>query len=193
MRRQLRADRCASSATQCSCTRCPTHPEACRSTPPTLGRGEDGRDVGPLNFGLWRILGRLIDGGRPKGDGQNSPRPSSPPGRHSLSFAAARPDAPPLAPVSLQRLRVCWAPRPYHFLCAPRSHSHFSFAAVRFAGSLLLWRRHLAAGGDTLRTILAGGHLMFADTLLFKTMMDILFVDVPLPGAAVSPGNRCPL
>ena len=34
---------------------------------------------------------------------------------------------------------------------------------------------------------------MFADTLLFKTMMDILFVDVPLPGTAVSPGNRCPL
>ena len=77
--------------------------------------------------------------------------------------------------------------------CAPRSDSHFSFAALRFAGSLFLWRRHGAAGGDTLRTTLAGGHLMFADTLLFKTMMDILFVDARSPGAEVSPGNRCPL
>ena len=66
---------------------------------------------------------------------------------------------------------------PYHLQCAPRSDSHFSFSAVCFAGSLFLWRRHGAAGGDARRTILAGGHLLFADTLLFKTMMDILFVD----------------
>ena len=35
----------------------------------------------------------------------------------------------------------------------------------------------LAVLSETLRTTLAGGHLMFADTLLFKTMMNILFVD----------------
>ena len=61
--------------------------------------------------------------------------------------------------------------------CALRSDSHFSFAALRFSGSLLLRRRHGVAGGDILRTTLAGGHLTFADTLLFKTMMNILFVD----------------
>ena len=34
----------------------------------------------------------------------------------------------------------------------------------------------------SLRTTLAGGHLMFVDTLLLKTMMDILFVDARSPG-----------
>ena len=81
----------------------------------------------------------------------------------------------------------------YRLQCAPRSDSHFSVGALHFAGSLFLWRRHLAACGETLRTTLAGGHLMFAGTLLLKTMMDILFVDVRSPGAEVSSGNRCPL
>ena len=70
----------------------------------------------------------------------------------------------------------------YRFQCAPRYDSHFSVGALHFAGSLFLWRRHLAAGGEILRTTLAGGHLMFADTLLLKTMMDILFVDARSPG-----------
>ena len=51
----------------------------------------------------------------------------------------------------------------------------------------------LAVQSETLRTTLAGRHPMFADTLLLKTMMDILHVDVRSPGAEVSPGNRSPL
>ena len=31
---------------------------------------------------------------------------------------------------------------------ALRSDSHFSVGALHFAGSLFLWRRHLAAGGE---------------------------------------------
>ena len=95
-----------------------------------------------------------------------------------------------------RRLRPLRA-RPLHRVPGSRTlhcerRLSLTFAALRFAGSLLLWRRHGAAGGDTLRTTPAGGHLMFANTLLFKTMMNILFVDVRSPGAEVSPGNRCP-
>ena len=87
-----------------------------------------------------------------------------------------------VAPVSLQRLRVCWAPLslPLAVRCALRLTLLRCCSA--FCRSLFLWRRHGAAGGDILRTTRAGGHLMFADTLLLKTMMDILFVDARSPG-----------
>ena len=82
---------------------------------------------------------------------------------------------------------------PYSLQCALRSDSHFSIAAIVLCRkALAMATAHLAGGGATLRTTCAGGHLMFAETLLLKMMVNEGITHSVAPGAVVSPGNRSP-